>query len=78
MWVIDVIRAGLVSGKLSQVNEAFRVYKSTHRQFGKAQWQQLEARLVQWHTSIANIIDTIAATRGGKLPDAVADTAVQA
>ncbi|ETS62476.1 hypothetical protein PaG_03098 [Moesziomyces aphidis] len=78
VWVIDVIRAGLVSGKLSQVNEAFRVYKSTHRQFGKAQWQQLEARLVQWHTSIANIIDTIAATRGGKLPDAVADTAVQA
>lgn len=73
VWVIDVIRAGLVSGKLSQVNNAFRVYKSTHRQFGKHQWQQLEARLVQWQSSITSIIDSIAATRGGKLPDAIAE-----
>ena len=71
VWVIDVIRAGLVSGTLSQVKDAFRVYKSTHRQFGKEQWQQLEARLVQWQSSITNIIDSIAATRGGKLPDVV-------
>lgn len=68
VWVIDVIRAGLVSGKLSQVNNAFRVYKSTHRQFAKQQWQQLESRLVQWQQSISSIIDSIAATRGGKLP----------
>ncbi len=71
LWVIDVIRAGLVSGKLSQVNNAFRVYKSTHRQFGKQQWQQLEARLVQWQKSINSIVESIAATRGGKLPDGV-------
>lgn len=69
LWVIDVIRAGLVSGKLSQVNDAFRVYKSTHRQFGKEQWQSLEQRLVQWQNSISSIIESIAATRGGKLPD---------
>ncbi|SJX61445.1 related to eIF3m-translation initiation factor 3 subunit M [Sporisorium reilianum f. sp. reilianum] len=74
-WVIDVIRAGLVSGKLSQVNDAFRVYKSTHRQFGKPQWQQLEQRLVQWQSSIAGIIDSIAATRGGKLPEGVVEAA---
>ncbi|SPO21513.1 related to eIF3m -translation initiation factor 3 subunit M [Ustilago trichophora] len=75
VWVIDVIRAGLVSGKLSQVKDAFRVYKSTHRQFGKQQWQQLEQRLVQWQSSINNIIDSIAATRGGKLPDAASAAA---
>ncbi|TKY89424.1 hypothetical protein EX895_001955 [Sporisorium graminicola] len=75
VWVIDVIRAGLVSGKLSQVNDAFRVYKSTHRQFGKQQWQQLEQRLVQWQTSITSIIDSIAATRGGKLPEGVVEAA---
>ena len=76
VWVIDVIRAGLVSGKLSQVKSAFRVYKSTHRQFGKQQWQQLEHRLVQWQKSIASIVESIAATRGGKLADgAVVDVA---
>ncbi|EST06068.1 Proteasome component (PCI) domain protein [Kalmanozyma brasiliensis GHG001] len=78
VWVIDVIRAGLVSGKLSQVNDAFRVYKSTHRQFGKEQWQQLEQRLVQWQKSIASIVESIAATRGGKLPEGVVGEAVSA
>lgn len=78
VWVIDVIRAGLVSGKLSQVNDAFRVYKSTHRQFGKEQWQQLEQRLVQWQKSIASIVESIAATRGGKLPEGVVAEAVSA
>lgn len=77
VWVIDVIRAGLVSGKLSQVKDSFRVYKSTHRQFGKEQWQQLELRLVQWQNSINNIIDSIAATRGGKLPDSATAAAVE-
>lgn len=75
VWVIDVIRAGLVSGKLSQVNEAFRVYKSTHRQFGREQWQQLEQRLAQWQSSINGIIESIAATRGGKLPEGVVEAA---
>ncbi|KAI3480093.1 hypothetical protein L1887_57692 [Cichorium endivia] len=79
VWVIDVIRAGLVSGKLSQVNEAFRVYKSTHRQFGKAQWQQLEGASGAVGTRASPTSSTPSPpTRGGKLPDAVADTAVQA
>ncbi|PWZ03364.1 PCI-domain-containing protein [Testicularia cyperi] len=75
-WVIDVIRAGLVSGKLSQVKGTFRVYKSVNRQFGKQQWEQLESRLVQWQKSIASIIDSIAATRGGRSSTAAADNAV--
>lgn len=65
VWVIDVIRAGLVSGKLSQVKSAFRVYKSTHRQFGKKEWQGLEKRLVEWQKSISAILESVAATRGG-------------
>lgn len=60
LWVIDVIRAGLVSGKLSQVNQSFRVYRSAHRTFGQEQWKALETRLVQWQTSINNILETIA------------------
>ncbi|EPQ28418.1 uncharacterized protein PFL1_04245 [Pseudozyma flocculosa PF-1] len=65
-WVIDVIRAGLVSGKLSQVSSSFRVYRSAHRTFGQEQWQALETRLVQWQSSINNILETIGRTRGGQ------------
>jgi len=71
-WVIDVIRAGLVSGKLSQVNSSFRVYRSTYRTFGAEQWQLLEQRLVQWQSSIDRILATITEARAGGEPAAVA------
>lgn len=61
-WVIDVIRAGLVSGKLSQVKQSFRVYRSTHRTFEKPQWESLEERLTQWQKSIQTLIATIGST----------------
>ncbi|WFD42884.1 hypothetical protein MPSI1_001534 [Malassezia psittaci] len=61
-WVIDVIRAGLVSGKLSQVKRSFRVYRSTHRTFEKPQWEALEQRLTQWQKSIQNLITTLKST----------------
>lgn len=67
-----VIRAGLVSGKLSQVNSSFRVYRSTYRTFGAEQWQLLEQRLVQWQSSIDRILATITEARAGGEPAAVA------
>ena len=58
-WVIDVIRAGLVSGKLSQVQRTFRVYRSTYRSFEKAQWEALEQRLTRWQSSIQTLLRTM-------------------
>lgn len=58
-WVIDVIRAGLVSGKLSQVKQSFRVYRSTHRTFEKPQWEALEKRLTQWQKSIDVLLTSL-------------------
>ncbi|WFD34518.1 hypothetical protein MCUN1_001359 [Malassezia cuniculi] len=58
-WVIDVIRAGLVSGKLSQVKRSFRVYRSAQRSFEKPQWEALEKRLVQWQSSISSLKETV-------------------
>lgn len=60
VWVIDVIRVGLVSGKLSQVNQSLRVYKSVYRSFGLDQWKLLEGRLSTWESSISSILDVIA------------------
>lgn len=60
VWVIDVIRVGLVSGKLSQVNQSLRVYKSVYRSFGLDQWKLLEGRLSTWEKSISSILDVVA------------------
>lgn len=65
VWVIDVIRAGLVSGKLSQVKQSLRVYRSAYRTFGKEQWETLEVRLSQWESSINAILDTLQETKRG-------------
>lgn len=63
VWVIDVIRAGLVSGKLSQINQSLRVYKSVYRSFGTDQWRLLETRLSTWEKSITSILQTLAEAR---------------
>lgn len=63
VWVIDVIRVGLVSGKLSQISQSLRVYKSVYRTFGEEQWRLLESRLSTWDQSIASILQTLAESR---------------
>lgn len=75
-WVIDVIRAGLVSGKLSQVKQSFRVYRSTHRTFEKPQWESLEQRLTQWQKSIQTLLSTIGSMYASTHPDANAQNRV--
>jgi translation initiation factor 3 subunit M len=59
VWVIDVIRVGLVSGKLSQISQSLRVYKSVYRSFDLEQWKILQSRLSTWEASISSILTTI-------------------
>ncbi|KAF9582051.1 hypothetical protein BGW38_000721 [Lunasporangiospora selenospora] len=60
LWVIDVIRAGLVEAKLNQVAKVVVVNRSIYRTFGTAQWQQLGQRLNGWKQSLAEILQVIA------------------
>ncbi|KAJ1331458.1 translation initiation factor 3 subunit M [Microdochium nivale] len=59
IWTIDVIRAGLVEGRLSQQKQLFLVHKTTYRVFGEKQWRELGDRLELWKgvftTVIANL-----------------------
>ncbi|KZT71501.1 PCI-domain-containing protein [Daedalea quercina L-15889] len=66
-WVIDVIRAGLVSGRLSQKTQTLHVTRATARSFERPQWELLEQRLHAWKASIASVLDVVAAAkrRGG-------------
>ncbi|KAE8223440.1 hypothetical protein CF319_g3518 [Tilletia indica] len=93
-WVIDVIRAGLVSGKLSQVNEVFRVYrvssviplvefsasqKGGEGVFSRKQWEVLEVKLGAWRESISRMLDTLgAAAKQQQVSAAAAQTVAQA
>ncbi|EON66699.1 eukaryotic translation initiation factor 3 subunit M [Coniosporium apollinis CBS 100218] len=59
MWVIDVIRAGLVEGKLSQQTQTFLIHRSTYRVFGENQWREVASRLDMWRTSLAGVLGVI-------------------
>ena len=59
MWVIDVIRAGLVEGKLSQLNQTFLIHRSTYRVFGEKQWQEVASRLDTWRDSLESVLGVI-------------------
>lgn len=59
LWVIDVIRAGLVEGKLSQLNQTFLIHRSTYRAFGEKQWKEVADRLEGWRSSLKGILDVL-------------------
>ncbi|KAJ2790861.1 hypothetical protein H4R21_006426 [Coemansia helicoidea] len=52
LWIIDVVRVGLVQGKMNQVTATLMPTRSTYRTFGDAQWKVLQTRLHQWKESL--------------------------
>ncbi|KAI8597836.1 hypothetical protein EDD21DRAFT_384327 [Dissophora ornata] len=73
LWVIDVIRAGLVEAKLNQVSKVVIINRSIYRTFGTQQWQQLSNRLNGWKQSLAEILQVLA---NAKLASAAVNTTV--
>lgn len=63
MWVIDVIRAGLVEGKLSQLNQTFLIHRSSYRVFGLDQWVEVGERLDVWRDTLRNISEIVKQAR---------------
>ncbi|KAF2757201.1 eukaryotic translation initiation factor 3 subunit M [Pseudovirgaria hyperparasitica] len=59
MWVIDVIRAGLVEGKLSQLTQTFLIHRSTYRVFTENQWREVASRLDMWRNSLTGVLEVI-------------------
>jgi len=59
MWLIDVIRAGLVEGKLSQQAQTLRVHRATYRVFGEAQWREVAARLEAWKGGLVGVLRVV-------------------
>ena len=59
MWAIDVIRAGLVEGKLSQKRNVFLVHKVTYRVFGQRQYQELATRVDHWRSTMQSVLGVL-------------------
>jgi len=66
-WIIDAIRAKVLSGKLSQPTQTFYVTRATttsHHPFNqKAQWESLEKKLLAWRAGLVGVLDTVVAAR---------------
>ncbi|TCD70003.1 hypothetical protein EIP91_005253 [Steccherinum ochraceum] len=74
-WVIDAIRAGLVSGKLSQTSQTFHVVRAKARVFERAQWESLEKRLAAWKAGLASVLEVVASTKKRNGADSSATSA---
>lgn len=59
---VTVIRADLLSGKLSQATQTFHVARASPRGFGSEQWGVLEQRLLAWKTGLAGIQAVLGST----------------
>ncbi|KAI8319061.1 hypothetical protein GQ54DRAFT_52073 [Martensiomyces pterosporus] len=60
VWIIDVIRAGLIQGKMNQVTRTVLPTRSTYRTFGEDQWKLLASRLDMWKESLEKLQPVIA------------------
>ena len=74
LWLIDVIRAGLVEGKLSQARQELLVHRSTYRTFGKKEWEELGSRLEDWKVALEQVLasEQIAVLREQEQPTTLA------
>jgi translation initiation factor 3 subunit M len=59
VWIIDVIKAGLVQGKMDQRSQTFKVHMTTYRVFTEKQWRELGTRMEQWKRSLRNVQATL-------------------
>ncbi|KAH8989688.1 PCI-domain-containing protein [Lactarius akahatsu] len=62
-WVIDAIRAGLLTAKLAQPAQTLRVTRAAARVFGQQEWALLVKRLTGWRAGLAGVLDVVATAR---------------
>ncbi|KAI9100413.1 hypothetical protein DFS34DRAFT_614520 [Phlyctochytrium arcticum] len=60
IWVINVIRAGLMDAKMNQLKRTVVVGRTVHRVFSEAEWKQLSEKLNAWRNNIKDVLQVIA------------------
>ncbi|KAJ1970590.1 hypothetical protein H4R35_005776 [Dimargaris xerosporica] len=59
LWVIDVIRAGLIQAKIDQMASTVHVNRTTYLTFGQQQWAEVRAKLSEWDESLSEVLQVI-------------------
>ena len=57
---VAVIRAGLLSGRLSQTTQTLHITRASARAFEREQWALLEKRLTAWKTGLTGVLEVVA------------------
>lgn len=63
-WVINAIRAGLVEGRLSQLDQKFDIHRASPiGSFGIEEWKQIQNKLDVWKSSLRDILQVVQGAR---------------
>jgi len=60
LWILDVIRAGLIDAKMNQLDKTIIVNRATPRQFTENEWKKLDTRIDEWKNNLKDILKVIA------------------
>ncbi|ORY53337.1 PCI-domain-containing protein, partial [Neocallimastix californiae] len=60
LWILDVIRAGLIDAKMNQLDKTIIVNRATPRQFTENEWKKLDTRIDEWKKNLDDILNVIA------------------
>lgn len=64
-WVVVTIGDGLMDARMDQTAGTVTVSRAVQREFGAAQWKQLEARLRGWRDNVGTLLASVEASTGG-------------
>ncbi|KAJ3187706.1 hypothetical protein HDU85_006099 [Gaertneriomyces sp. JEL0708] len=59
IWIIDVIRAGLMDGKMNQLKQTVSISRSVNRVFTEQQWGVLKQRLDEWKQNLKEVLRVV-------------------
>jgi hypothetical protein len=58
-WVVRALSEGVIDGRIDQLNHKVLVKSAFQREFGKAEWAFLDAKLTQWTENLDHVIKFI-------------------
>lgn len=58
-WIVKAITSSLVSAKVDQLKRTVVISRTLQRGFGAAQWQEMHAKLQQYKTNVASLLDVV-------------------
>ena len=72
-WVIAAIAEGLIDARMDQLAATVVVSRAMQRDFGQAQWLQLQGKLTAWKLSVAGLLALVEGRGAQQAAAAAAD-----